>query len=138
MSKRIGFVPAVSVGVLTTVMAFNAHYARSADDCIVEPNRQPPDGRHWYYHVDRATNHKCWYLGEAGMVAQRAPSDAQNSPGANPSAQSASTQSPAGPNPAGPVADRSGQREALALSRAQRDALFQEFIRWNELQRNFQ
>jgi hypothetical protein len=110
MSKRTGCVPAV----LATVMAFSTQ-AQGADDCLAEPNREPTDGSHWYYRVDHANNRKCWHLGE--VAAQRA--------------------SPELPAPPGPVADRPQQRDALAISQAQRDALFHDFIRWNELQRNF-
>jgi hypothetical protein len=119
MSKRFDYVPAVSAGVLATVIAFSTH-ARSADDCIAEPNRDPPAGHHWYYHVDHANNRKCWRLGDA--VAQRA------------SPESVPPPPPVSP---GPVADRPQQHEARAISKAERDTLFQEFIRWNELQRNF-
>jgi len=111
---RIGLVPAVSASLLATAMAFSTD-ARSADDCLAEPNREPPDGLHWYYRVDRASNRKCWHLGD--IVAQRASPELPPSPG--------------------PVADRAQQHEARAISRAERDTLFQEFIRWNELQRNF-
>ena len=108
MSKRIGFVPAVFV--LATVMAFNAHHAGGAEECLAAPTRDPPEGRHWYYHFDQAKNQKCWRLGEAGL--------------------------PILPQPTGPIANRAG-REQLALSRAERDALFQEFVRWKELHRTF-
>jgi hypothetical protein len=122
MSKRAGFVPAVCAGVIATVLAFNPHHARGADDCLTEPNRDPPEGRHWFYHVDRANNRKCWYLGDVGLLAQRVVPETPNPPG---------------PNPSAPIAGRPTQREALALSRARRDTLFQEFIRWNEMQRDF-
>jgi hypothetical protein len=119
MSKRIGCVPAVSAALLASVMAFGAP-ARAADDCLAEPNREPPDGSHWYYRIDHANNRKCWHLGE--VAAPRA------SPEPPAPAPSGST---------GPVVDRPQQREALALSKVQRATLFQEFIRWNELQQNF-
>ena len=38
--------------------------ARAADDCLTAPNRAPAPGAHWYYHFDRATDRKCWYLVE--------------------------------------------------------------------------
>lgn len=33
-----------------------------ADNCAAAPKAAAPQGQHWYYHVDRATRHKCWYL----------------------------------------------------------------------------
>jgi len=111
MSKRL--VPAASV--LAAVMAFHAHHAAGADDCIVEPTHQPPDGQHWYYRFDQAKNRKCWHLGEAGLTVQRP--------------------SPDLPRTTAPVADRPVRRDEAALSRARRDELFQDFMRWNELQR---
>jgi len=114
MSKRMGVVPAIAAAVIAALMAFGTR-ARSADECLAEPNRDPPDTRHWYYRIDRANNRKCWHLGEA--VAQRP--------------------SPEPPPPPGPTTDRSKPIETTAIGRAERDALFREFIRWNELQRNF-
>jgi hypothetical protein len=121
MSKRIGSVPAALVAMMLVPamlgalgsMAFSVA-ARSADNCLTEPNRDPPDGRHWYYRVDQANNRRCWHLGEAGLVVQR-------------SVPETASQAPAAP----PAPRETG------ISRAQRDALFQDFIRWNEVQRSF-
>lgn len=33
-----------------------------AEDCLAAPNVASPPGQHWYYRIDRATRHKCWYL----------------------------------------------------------------------------
>jgi hypothetical protein len=33
-----------------------------ADDCVATPTPGAPQGSHWYYKTDRATNLKCWYL----------------------------------------------------------------------------
>ena len=46
------------------VMLGTNHDARAADDCLAGPNRPPGPGGHWYYHLDRATDRKCWYLVE--------------------------------------------------------------------------
>jgi hypothetical protein len=127
MSKRIGFVLAACGGVIATALAFNPHHARGADDCLAEPNRDPPEGRHWFYHVDRVNNRKCWYLGDVGLLAPRVVPEAANASGPSPPA----------PNASAAIAGRPTQREVLALSRARRDSLFQEFIRWNEIQRDF-
>jgi hypothetical protein len=36
--------------------------SRAAENCISEPNAAAPEGSHWYYHMDRATQQKCWHL----------------------------------------------------------------------------
>jgi hypothetical protein len=113
MWRRVGLVPAVSFGVLAAVVMLNTRYARGAEDCVAEPNGEPPDGRHWFYHVDPATNRKCWHLGEA-TPAQRPAPDAS---------------APAS------AAEPAGRRSSKALSKAEREDLFREFVRWHETQR---
>jgi hypothetical protein len=41
--------------------------ARAADDCLVAPNVDPPQGSHWYYRVDSVQGRHCWYLGPEGQ-----------------------------------------------------------------------
>jgi len=41
-----------------------------ADDCLAQPNSNAPEGSHWYYHIDRATQRKCWYLRAPDQQAQ--------------------------------------------------------------------
>ena len=40
--------------------------SRAADDtktsCLEAPVGQAPDGKRWYYRLDRDDHHKCWYL----------------------------------------------------------------------------
>ncbi len=43
-----------------------------ADDCLTTPNSVAPQGSHWYYHLDRATERKCWYVRAPGQPAQQA------------------------------------------------------------------
>jgi len=45
--------------IALTAVAGSAAYA--GDDCITEPKDQPPQGTHWYYHVDPVTHRKCWH-----------------------------------------------------------------------------
>jgi hypothetical protein len=45
--------------------------ARAADGCINQPGLQAPQGSHWYYRVDRASNRKCWYLGAQDLRLHR-------------------------------------------------------------------
>jgi len=43
-----------------------------ADDCLAAPNSPAPQGSHWYYHIDRATQSKCWYVRAADQPAEQA------------------------------------------------------------------
>jgi hypothetical protein len=56
--------------------------AQPADQCLSGPKGATPDGKHWYYRIDRATKRRCWYLGDEGEKLSRvAPRD--SSPSAN-------------------------------------------------------
>jgi hypothetical protein len=48
----------------------------ATDACLSAPNGVAPKGQHWYYHLVRATQQKCWYLHEtlARPAANAAPS----------------------------------------------------------------
>jgi len=69
---------ATSLGVLTLSVP-NGGAARAAETCLAAPKSTAPAGSHWYYHVDRATQQKCWHLvaaahkGEARQDASAAP-----------------------------------------------------------------
>jgi hypothetical protein len=41
-----------------------------ADDCLAQPNSSASAGTRWYYHTDRATQRKCWYLRAPDQPAQ--------------------------------------------------------------------
>ncbi len=66
MSKRVPpLVPAVSAGLFVAVIVLGADRAAfAADDCLAGPDRPPAPGGHWYYHLDHASDRKCWYLVE--------------------------------------------------------------------------
>ena len=49
---------AIISGATTTVSFDLAH----ASDCLPAPNSPAPKGSHWYYHLNRATQQKCWYV----------------------------------------------------------------------------
>ena len=68
----------------------SANIAR-ADDCLTAPNSAAPQGSHWYYHLDRATQHKCWYL--------RAPGQSSAKATARPTATAEPASEPASPVP---------------------------------------
>jgi hypothetical protein len=46
--------------------------APAADTCLAGPNGTAPEGRHWFYRVDRAKHRNCWYLGAQGTKVRRA------------------------------------------------------------------
>ena len=45
--------------------------ALHAAECTAKPDQPPPQGEHWYYRTDRATNRQCWYLGPEGASVQK-------------------------------------------------------------------
>jgi hypothetical protein len=63
MSKCV--VSCVPAGLFIAVIVFGANRtAVAADDCLAGPDRPPAPGGHWYYHLDHASDRKCWYLVE--------------------------------------------------------------------------
>jgi hypothetical protein len=36
--------------------------------CLEQPGRDAPRGEHWYFHLDREKNRKCWHLGPAAAA----------------------------------------------------------------------
>jgi hypothetical protein len=70
----------IAVAALTTLQAV---VVLAADDCVTEPNLRATHGGHWYYHVDRVTNRKCWFLRQQDVEGPSAVSQqAQLSPDA--------------------------------------------------------
>jgi hypothetical protein len=54
---------------LSIVMTASARGRAVADTCVESPDRETPRGEHWYYHLDREKNRKCWHLGPAVSTA---------------------------------------------------------------------
>jgi hypothetical protein len=69
-----------------------------ADDCLTAPNSPAPQGTHWYYHVDRTNQRKCWYARASSQPAQQAAAQATSE--AAHAAQSDSMPVSSGPMPA--------------------------------------
>jgi hypothetical protein len=87
---------AVVAALLMSGVCVGVPNSARAEDCLTAPDSSAPQGSHWYYHIDRASQRKCWHF--------RAPSDpAQDATAAKseaaPSAQSPSMPTPAGSNP---------------------------------------
>ena len=115
-----------TVIVLTTV---SSRAVLAAEDCITEPNHAAAPGGHWYYRVDRVNQRKCWYVGHAGMKVVRAgsrrPSPLQSRP--------RSQHSIAGRfDSTGVLTSETHQQLTPKLDPASRDALFDEFLRWQK------
>jgi hypothetical protein len=120
MSVRVLLcVPAISAGMIVAAIALEANTA-AAVECITEPNREPPEGSHWYYRVDRATDRKCWYL----RALMPGPSE--------PSVAAAPQRASARPAVAPAV------RRSKPMSESEEAALYLEFLRWKEQRRSAQ
>src|SRR5215471_13365671 len=69
MQKRLAlFVFAALLAIPLTDLPGHA----ASDECLAGPNRSAPEGKHWYYRLDRDTHRKCWYLGEQGTKVRQA------------------------------------------------------------------
>jgi len=103
----------VSTGMIGGALGAGADNASAADDCVTESNLVPPKGSRWYYHMDHATNRKCWYIA-ALASAPVAPRTVRTSVRAEPVR-----------------AARPGKHER---SESEQAALYLEFLRWKEQQ----
>jgi hypothetical protein len=68
--------PMASLALVATLLVLAAGIgARTntvrADDCLTAPNSSAPDGSHWYYHIDRATQRKCWHVRATDQPAEQ-------------------------------------------------------------------
>jgi hypothetical protein len=77
-----------SLLVIVAVIAPWGGTAGATDGCLHQPGAQAPEGSHWYYRVDRATNRHCWYLGSRGIAVHRSVS-AKPRPATKPKSQAA-------------------------------------------------
>ena len=143
-------VPVISAGVIGVALAIGGSPVAAAD-CLAEPNRDAPSGQHWYYHLDRGADRKCWYLHATATGAADAPAmelqsvhppRRQLAPAAQPQRRAATPepQRQAAPAPAATV-----QRQQVAVpqrpaprSEADEATLYLEFLRWKEQQRGAQ
>jgi hypothetical protein len=144
----------------------------AGSECIEQPNREPEQGGHWFYHFDREKNRKCWHLDAATGTREAVPpqKDQSDAVGAPMIGSAFSTFLRGGPtvpstsmpqnapssepriiqsNPTKPLKiediaqqqpdipeERPEARYVTPLTPAQRKALFQEYLRWEEIQRN--
>ncbi len=129
-------------------------------ECITQLTQQAPEGTHWSLHYDRVKNRRCWILVDAtgqelstepaqsdssstlsslqtffsnittGIQSTGQPQEAPaNAPPRKPQANLANANKPVRPEQKGDA--HAGKHE---LTQPERDALFEEFLRWHESQ----
>ena len=47
------------------------------EDCLAAPNSPAREGTRWYYRLDRASQHKCWYMRAPDQPTQQAAASAK-------------------------------------------------------------
>ena len=161
------------VSAVCILLTLGANGRVFAGECVEQPNREPVQGAHWYYHYDREKNRKCWHLDASTTTREAAPPVKNQSDAVAPPPQTRSvfssmfrgsptvplTSAPQDPttsepriiqsNPTKPLRiediaqqqpdipeERAEERYVTPLSPAQRKALFEEYLRWEEIQRN--
>jgi hypothetical protein len=67
------FAGALAAGPITTIPS---RAAGAADDCLTEPGKKTPQGRHWHYRLEHGTKRQCWYLRGEGEGSAQAESSA--------------------------------------------------------------
>jgi hypothetical protein len=132
-------VPVIFAGMIGAALAVAGSPVVAAD-CLAEPNRDTPAGQHWYFHLDRGGDRKCWYLhatvpagaAEAPAMELQSVHRRQAAPAAEPQRRPVAT--PAAELPRRQVAapQSPAPQRPLARSEADEAALYLEFLRWKE------
>jgi hypothetical protein len=65
------FLLSVTAGVGLMMGPISA--APAPDSCITEPKSDSPQGKHWYYRIERGTGRPCWYLRDEDETSARTP-----------------------------------------------------------------
>ena len=72
-NKPVKFASAIFVALFLSTTVF-VGTGRAADDCLTEPNGGTPQGKHWFYRIERGSGRHCWYLrGEDEKSARPVP-----------------------------------------------------------------
>lgn len=113
-TRSIPFVSAFLVAIMGVIGP--AGTARAAD-CLTAPDPTVSANGHWYYHTDRTTQQKCWYLRGATSGSQEEPVKPM---------QSASAAAPS----LGSFKDFMAKRGNANLSDKDVEQLYAEFLEW--------
>jgi len=135
MQRRSLVRTTIFAALITLVPPGTAAVATAATDCLAAPNQAAEGGQHWYFHTDRATSKKCWYLRER-QIASTAATSAATTGAVDGTAAERGARSVAGTG-AGPAQTDGSQAPAAGARTAQSDtgerarkALFRDFLRW--------
>jgi hypothetical protein len=159
-AKRFGLTKyGVVCGLLATIAVCFDTPVRA--ECIAQLNQQAPEGTHWSLHYDRVKNRRCWILVDAtGQEVSTLQEQADGSPTLSslqtfftnitgiqraPQAQEAAPSPPRKPqahltnanradHPVRTEQKNDAQAAKHELTPPERDALFEEFLRWHESQ----
>ena len=79
MSRQFAF---PMFGAVAALLSFSAipSSSHAAETCLAAPKGAAPQGSHWYYRLDRATQRKCWRLVKLDQQPQRAAKQAAPQP----------------------------------------------------------
>jgi hypothetical protein len=99
----------IILALLVAATSAPAGAAPAADTCLAGPNGTAPEGRHWFYRVDRAKHRNCWYLGAQETKVRRTatrtrtPAPAEPAEPAGPAVAEATSDGPTASEPAVPA-----------------------------------
>jgi hypothetical protein len=99
----------IILAMLVAATSAPASAAPAADTCLAGPNGTAPEGRHWFYRVDRAKHRNCWYLGAQGAKIRRTatrprtPAPAEPAEPAGPAVAEATSDGPTASEPPAPA-----------------------------------
>jgi hypothetical protein len=65
--------PFKSIALVAAVLisGMGVTFPARADGCLAAPHSAAPQGSHWYYRLDWATQRKCWYVRALGQPVQQ-------------------------------------------------------------------
>src|ERR1700690_2631760 len=78
MPNRISLFVSAVLSSLALILTLSG-IALAANDCLESPNKSTPSGGHWYYHLERGTQRKCWYFADEAAKSEANKSDAAKS-----------------------------------------------------------
>jgi hypothetical protein len=133
--------PAIGMTVMATATLGHMSSAL-AGPCATSPGGQMEPGTHWYYHTDPVDHRQCWHVKRSPTTSETPRNtgrtlSAPTSSGPNRSAARSKSVEPHHTvyQPASSVtADQNKSAADIPLDPARREALFREFLKWQQRQ----